>query len=89
MQAIHTKFIPPTNTRCSRIKARCDRGSIMVPYNTQGDTDPHRYAVECLIAKFCDEDEKRDGTPKNENPWARAFISGELPDGTQTHVFTR
>ncbi|TXH40544.1 MAG: hypothetical protein E6Q97_39425 [Desulfurellales bacterium] len=32
MQAIQTRYLGPTNSRGSRIKAWCDRGSITIPY---------------------------------------------------------
>ena len=46
MQAIQTKYLPATNTRGSRIKATCDRGSITIPYPRELSGDEvHREAV--------------------------------------------
>ena len=67
MQAIATKYIPPTNCRGSRIKASCDRGSISIPYphELSGD-EVHREAVRQLVAKFVSEDAKTYGPESND-----------------------
>lgn len=89
MQAIHTKYLPCTNTLGSRIKATCERGSITIPYpyELSGD-ERHREAVRQLVSRFCAEDLKSYGTPHASNPWGREFVTGGLPDGTFAHVFT-
>jgi hypothetical protein len=89
MQAIHSKHLPATNSRGSRIKATCERGSITIPYphDLSGDKC-HREAVHQLVARFCAEDFKSYGTPIESNPWNRFFATGSLPDGTFAHVFT-
>lgn len=88
MQAIQTKYIPPTNTRGSRIKAKCDRGFITISHPIQETGElAHRHAVSCLIEKFVREDTKLYGTPRDKNPWNRTFVTGGLPDGTYAHVF--
>ena len=59
MIAIHTKYIPPTNTRGSRIKAYTapwgDRKgfevTIAYPYGAECLTDTHFEAVKALVAK--------------------------------------
>lgn len=86
MQAIHTKYLPATDHKGSRIKATCERGSITIPldYGLSGDAI-HRAAVMALVLRFMEEDFKR-GTPKESNPWNRPFASGSLPDGTVAHV---
>ncbi len=86
MQAIRTNYIPCTNTRGSRIKASCERGSITVPFD-HGAHDPHEVAAVALVARFIEEDFKERGQPKEKNPWARPFVSGGLPDGSFAHVF--
>lgn len=50
MQAITTKFIGPTDTKGSRIKARCQAGSVTIafPYS---DND-HAHAVLALCVKL-------------------------------------
>ena len=88
MQAIETKYIPATNSTGARIQAKCWRGKTRIPYphELSGD-EVHREAVRALIGKFIAEDEKQ-GTPPDENPWNREFITGTLADGvTLVHVF--
>jgi hypothetical protein len=86
MQAIRTHFIPCTNTRGSRIKAACERGSIVVSADScfTGE-NLHRAAVDALVAKFVKEDAARYG--EHRNPWQRPFVSGGLPDGSYAHIF--
>jgi hypothetical protein len=87
MQAIHTKYLPATDSNGSRIKAKCARGSITIPFSYEliGD-ETHRAAVHALVNRFLKEDEAK-GTPRETNFWNRAFVSGSLPDGTYAHVF--
>jgi hypothetical protein len=89
MQAIHTKYIPRTDKIGSRIKAKCERGSITIsyPFDLSGD-EIHREAVRQLVARFIQEDEE-DGICKDpsQNVWARPFVTGGLPDGTYAHIF--
>jgi hypothetical protein len=88
MQAIHSKYLPATNNRGSRIKATCERGSVTIPYphELSGD-EVHRESVRQLVAKFCAEDLATYGTPIESNPWNRPFATGCLPGGTFAHVF--
>lgn len=88
MQAIETKYFPPTNTRGARIKAECARGSVTIsfPHELSGD-DVHRAAVAALVKKFIAEDEKQYRTPPGKNPWAREFLTGSLKNGNAVHVF--
>lgn len=86
MQAIVTKFLPCTNTRGSRIKAWCDRGSITVSYDHGlSDDDTHKAAAQALCRKFADEDLKQYGTPIESNPWMRPMVNGGLPNGVGAH----
>jgi len=87
MQAIISKFMPCTNTRGSRIKASCDRGSITVSYDHEtSHEDPHIKAVDALIARFVAEDAVKYGTKEN-NPWNRPRACGQIPSGDYVHVF--
>lgn len=53
MQAIITKYIGPTNSRGSRIKAECSAGSITISYDYGlEDIDLHLKAANALIAKM-------------------------------------
>ena len=87
MQSIQTKFLSATDSKGSRIKAKCARGSIVIPYPHEltGD-ETHRAAVLALVTRFLDEDSSRDIT-RETNFWNRAFVSGSLPDGSMAHVF--
>jgi len=87
MQSIQTKFLSVTDTRGSCIKAKCARGSIVIPYPHElTGEETHRAAVLALVARFLDEDESK-GTPRETNFWNRAFVSGSLPDGSMAHIF--
>ena len=89
MQAIHTKYHGPTNSKGSRFSARAQRGRMSVSYDDALNADGnHRAAALALCNRFADEDVKKYKTPKTENPWLRPFVSGGLPDGSQAHVFT-
>lgn len=87
MQAIKTFYLNPTNTKSGRIKATCSRGSLTIPY-------PHdvplgergAFAANALLNKFVAADKKR-GIPEAGNPWNRKFVTGELADGAEVHVF--
>ena len=86
MQAILTKYIPATNTRASRVKATCERGSITIdyPHELSGE-EVHIAAANALVAKFIKEDKAKYGT--NKNPWARKRVCGGLPVLGYAHVF--
>lgn len=89
MQAIHTKVLPATNTKPTRIKAKCCRGSLTVAYSGSAifsSTEAHASVALSLCIKFADEDKAR-GIPVDENLWLRGFVSGGLPDGSHAHVF--
>ena len=53
MQAIHTKYLPATNTRGSRIKATSAAGSVTIPYPHElSGQAVHRAAADALVAKM-------------------------------------
>lgn len=53
VQAIVTKYIGPTNTRGSRIKAKAAAGSVTVSYeHGLGIEQNHAKAAEALVRKF-------------------------------------
>lgn len=88
MQAIQTKYLPPTNHRGSRIKATCERGSITIPYphELSGD-EVHREAARALLSQFLREDREKYGSHPMGNGWNLPFVTGFLPDGSGVHVF--
>lgn len=55
-QAITTKFIGPTNTKGSRIKASCWRASITISWDYALNSDAnHKAAINALVNKLNDE----------------------------------
>lgn len=56
MQAITTKYLPPTNFNGARIKAKCAAGSVTVGYydceKQQDGYTPHHYAAIVLLVKL-------------------------------------
>lgn len=90
MQAIQTKLIPATNTKPTRVKASCDRGSIVISYPHElSGKEIHVYVATQLVEKFLTEDRKEYGTPSDRNPWLRRRVVGQLKDGSFVHVFCR
>ena len=88
MQAIIVKYLGPTNTKGSRLKATCERGSITIPYPHElSGSDCHRKAVASLIYRFVQEDEEKYGTKTFVNPWNKPFSIGQLPNGDYVAVF--
>lgn len=87
MQAILTRYFGPTNSRGSRIKASCERGSITIPYDdTHGADAAHIAAAQALVDKFTREDAQRYATRPHSNPWLRRRVMGALDRG-MVHVF--
>ena len=67
-QAIQTRYIGPSNTRGSRVKATAEAGSVTLSWdNALNATDNHRIAAETLANKY--------GWPKN-------MIGGALPNSS-------
>ena len=53
MQAIQTKYLPATNTKCSRIKAWCDAGFIIMSYDHDHDeAGAHHKVAQALVEKL-------------------------------------
>lgn len=66
--AITTKFIGPTNSKGSRIKATCQAGSITVPYTYETSIDgQHHKAALALAEKL---------------GWTGQWAGGSNPNGT-------
>ena len=81
--AIHTRFLPTTETKGARIKATLGKNSVTIPYpyeHTGGLC--HRAAAEALQSKL-----RATHDTGGWHPWDRPFVSGELPDGSWAHVF--
>lgn len=89
MQAIITKYVPPTNTKPSRIKAVCERGSITSSWDHGlGVAENHFAVADLLVSKFIGEDVAKYGTPPAKNPWGKTRAMGQIPSGAYVHVFT-
>jgi hypothetical protein len=68
MQAILTKYLPPTNFHGGRIKVKAQRGSIMVHWDYALDVDAnHDKACEAALKAW---------------GWRGTWRGGGLPDGT-------
>lgn len=87
MQAITTKVIPATNTRPTRIKAECERGSLTVSGDDTTEAG-HRLAARALCGRFANADLAQYGSPVASNPWLRPFATGQTKRGDYVHVFT-
>lgn len=74
-QAIVTKYLSPTNTRGARIRASCQAGSIIIPFDFSLDLNAcHLKAVHALLDKL---------------GWKPKAISmGWLPSNNAVFVFT-
>ncbi len=90
MQAIITKVLPATNTKPTRIKAICARGSMTISYpDAQTTEEAHVMAVNALVSRFAREDEKEYGTPREKNSWLAHRVCGQMVSGDYCHVFTK
>ncbi len=80
MQAITTKFVNPTDTKGSRIKATAEAGSVTVAWdydlNTEGN---HTAAAKALCAKL-------GWVPAADNRYTET-VAGYLKAGHYVHVF--
>ena len=78
-QAIVTRYVCPTNTKPSRIRAKCDRASITIsmPLEVSG-ADAHAVAVRELLAKFAEED----GTDSSWPSFDR-WVCGGMPQSSK------
>lgn len=81
MQAIQTRFICPTNTKGTRIKAWCAAGSITIPYpyDLSGQAC-HRRAAEALASKLGWVKEKA-------KSYGDGLLGGCLPNGDYCFIF--
>ena len=77
MQAIQTRYLGPTNSRGSRIKATCAAGSITIPYPYELSGQAcHRKAAEALVTKLGWNDSHYGG-----------LLGGQLESGDYAFVF--
>jgi hypothetical protein len=80
MQAIITKYLGPTNTKGSRIKATCAAGSLTRSYDNGLDSDGnHRAVAEALCVKM--------GWVSTPNNLYTSLCQGQLPNGDNVFTF--
>lgn len=73
MQAIQTRYHGPTNSRGSRVSARCDAGRVTIGWDDRLNIEEnHAAAAAKLCARF---------------GWTGEIVSGVLHDGSHVHVF--
>lgn len=89
MQAIITKYVPPTNHKPGRVKATCERGSLTVSWDHGLEIgDNHRAACDALCAKFDMEDFQKYGARELLTlSWSRPKASGQIPSGEYVFCF--
>lgn len=86
-QAIQTRVIPATNTKPTRIKATCERGSLTLSWDSLDGNrveEKHHEVAKKLAQKFVTEDEKEWG--KGHSSWDYPLVTGALKD-SYVHVF--
>ena len=77
MQAIQTKFLGPTNTRGSRIKATCWLTSVTVSWDYGANVEEnHTAAIEALVCKL-----NNDRIIKDSSMLWQVVAMGESVDG--------
>lgn len=73
MQAIHTKFLAPTNSRGQRIVAISGAGRKVYQWNDALDyMENHTNAARLFCQHF---------------NWSESFVTGQLVDGSYVHCF--
>jgi hypothetical protein len=71
-QAIHTKYLGPTNHRGARVKATAQAGSVTVAWDYALSADKnHAEAARVLTEKW---------------GWLGVWVMGALPNGDRCHV---
>ncbi len=80
MQCIITQYLPASLTRPQRIRAKCDRGGLIISQPIERAGDPaHVAAAQALADKFVKEDGAR--YPKGRNPWSWPRAVGFIKEG--------
>lgn len=72
MQTIQVKYLGPTNTRGSRLKAFCYGGSITKPIDNARTIDHNAKIVAFELA--------------SQLKWSGAYVGGTLPNGDRVFV---
>ncbi|SMG42992.1 hypothetical protein [Paraburkholderia susongensis] len=70
MQAIVTTFVNPTNTRGPRIRAKCEAGSVTIPFpHEYSDVRAYAVAAMALVRKL----------GWNEKGYEQSWVGGAMP----------
>lgn len=72
MQAIHVRFLGPTDFRGARWKATAQAGSVIVPYDHAANHGGPDVAARALCDKL---------------KWKGELVEGGMPDGSRVYVF--
>lgn len=74
MQAIHTKYLVPTNHSGSRIRATCAAKRITLPWDCELEVEENHRLAALALAEMIG--------------WStEGLVTGCLPDGSYCHVF--
>lgn len=73
LQAITTKFLGPTNSRGSRVKATAQAGSVTINWDHGLNSQQNHCAAAQALAHKCG--------------WEGRYVGGAMPDGGYTFVF--
>jgi hypothetical protein len=86
-QAILTRYLGPTNTKGSRVRATAQAGSVTIAWNDEADTDAnHRIAAEFLASMYGWLRKNRLEGGALPDGKSYAFVLIELPKEAQTEV---
>lgn len=87
MQAILTKYTGPTNTKGSRILARCQAMRIVVGFDYSLDIEGNHVAAAAELCRRMDAQCVKKYGSKPGGAWTTPRITGQLPDHSYAHVF--
>ena len=85
MQAIITKYLPPSNVKGARIRATCEAMTIILSWDYDGNPEVnHRVAA----AELCLRMDKRCAKLYGSKPqWNKPKVAAQLKGGEYVHVF--
>jgi hypothetical protein len=87
MQAIHTKFLSPTNFRGSRYKATCCAMTITISAQHELTPEQNHEAACAELCKRMDERCAKEYGASIPGTWSKPKVCGQLADGSYVHVF--
>ena len=76
LQAIETKYLGPTNTKGSRIKATCRGGSVTIGYRSELNSDENHALAAIKLAE-------------NLNWQTKNWTPGSVPSNRNGYVFVQ